>query len=298
MYTQYIYTNNFDDESLVRKSSVYDKQTLMTSVVRNLIICKYMMCTILMLQLCKEISSFHLKRTPNYFYHKLCTITNTFDSRSSTSIEANDDRINKHKSLVICGPSGVGKGTLINKLLSSYPEKFSLSVSYTSRNPREHEVDGKHYHFVDKEFLINDIKNGPIKYVEHAEVHSNLYGTRQDDVDAIHKDNKICILDIDVNGVKQLKVNYFPAIYVFIRPVSISALEQRLRDRNTESEAQIQLRLKNASNEIDYGDDSSNFDFVLTNDQLDECYMNLDRRIKEWFPQVFETKSLLNNHNH
>lgn len=281
----------------------------MFSALRNLIF----ISTMMILQFCREFSySFHLKRSYNYnYYHhnKLgivrCRLHQTRATTNNNSDNNNDvdccNIVGHHhhqpKSLVICGPSGVGKGTLINKLLVSYPQQFSLSVSYTSRKPRQHEVDGKHYHFVDKEFLMNDIKYGSIKYVEYAEVHSNIYGTRQDDIDAIHQDNKICILDIDCNGVKQLKSNQFSAIYVFIRPVSILVLENRLRSRNTESESQIQLRLHNARNEIDYGDKEGNFDYILINDQLDDSFMILNEKIKAWFPKVFESTLLLNN-NH
>lgn len=278
----------------------------MFSILKNLVV----ISTIIMLQFCREFSySFHLKRSHinnNYYHHykyKLSIIRCSLHQASITTKNTNnivpsneDDKDDDHhhdhsppKSLVICGPSGVGKGTLINKLLISYPEQFSLSVSYTSRKPRQHEVDGKHYHFVDKEFLMNDIKYGSIKYVEYAEVHSNIYGTRQDDIDAIHQENKICILDIDCNGVKQLKSNQFSAIYVFIRPISISVLEDRLRSRNTESESQIQLRLHNARNEIDYGDKQGNFDYILVNDQLDDSFMILNNKLKTWFPKVFES---------
>jgi guanylate kinase len=262
----------------------------------------------MMLQFCRKFSySFHLKRSYNHdYYHNKLSIIRCRLHHATTTINNDDtndgdgcNNIHHHqpKSLVICGPSGVGKGTLINKLLVTNPQQFSLSVSYTSRKPRQHEVDGKHYHFVDKEFLMNDIKYGSIKYVEYAEVHSNIYGTRQDDIDAIHQENKICILDIDCNGVKQLKRNQFSAIYVFIRPVSISVLENRLRSRNTESESQIQLRLHNARNEIDYGDKEGNFDYILINDQLDDSFMILNEKIKAWFPKVFESNLLLNN-NH
>jgi len=230
--------------------------------------------------------------------HQASKNINTFsfdDNNANNDDDHHHSNIYHPKSLVICGPSGVGKGTLINKLLQSYPQQFSLSVSYTSRKPRQHEIDGKHYHFVDKEFLTNDIKYGSIKYVEYAEVHSNIYGTRQDDVDAIHQENKICILDIDCNGVKQLRSNHFPAIYVFIRPISISILESRLRNRNTESESQIQLRLHNAKNEIDYGDKEGNFDYILINDQIDDSFMILNDKIKIWFPKVFESNLILNS---
>ncbi|KAJ1434715.1 P-loop containing nucleoside triphosphate hydrolase protein [Ochromonadaceae sp. CCMP2298] len=133
------------------------------------------------------------------------------------------------KSLVICGPSGVGKGTLIGKLLAQYPAKFGLSVSHTSRLPRPGEVDGEHYHFVEVGAIRRDIEAGPFKYLEHATVHANLYGTREDDVERVHAAGKVCVLDVDSNGVRQIKSISYPAKMVFIAPPSIDELEARLR---------------------------------------------------------------------
>ena len=190
------------------------------------------------------------------------------------------------RSLVVCGPSGVGKGTIINQLLQSYPSEFGLSVSHTSRLPRPGEVDGVHYHFVDRSFLEHDIASGPIKYVEHAEVHSNLYGTRQDAVDAVHKSGKVCVLDLDSSGVRQIKANNFPAKMLFIAPASYDVLEQRLRGRQTESEEQVRLRLHNARKEIKYGTHPGNFDAVLYNKQLDDSMRQLYKHLQLWFPQL------------
>ena len=188
------------------------------------------------------------------------------------------------KSLVICGPSGVGKGTTIGKLLSNHPTKFGLSVSRTSRKPREGEIDGVHYHFVDKETILQDIKFGKFKYIEHAEVHSNIYGTREDAVTSIHDAGKVCILDVDTEGVRQMKKNMFSAKYIFMTPLSIDVLEERLRNRGTETEAQIQLRLKNAKGEIEYGKTVGLFDEILVNDKVDETYNKLVDLIRLWFP--------------
>lgn len=187
------------------------------------------------------------------------------------------------RSLVICGPSGVGKGTLIGKLLASYPNKVGLSVSHTSRKPREGEVDGVHYNFVDKDFILQDIKSGPIKFIEYAEVHSNIYGTREDAVQKVHNDGKLCILDVDKKGVQQIKLSHLPAKFVFIAPESLTHLENRLRSRGTETEEQIQIRLRNAIAEIEYGN-SGEFDEVLVNDELEVTYNTLLTHMRTWFP--------------
>ena len=189
------------------------------------------------------------------------------------------------RSLVICGPSGVGKGTLINKLLSNYPNKMGLSVSHTTRKPRQGEVNGIHYHFSDKDFVMQDIKSGKIPYIEHAEVHANIYGTREDAVARVHDEGKLCILDVDKNGVKQIKKHGLPARFVFVAPKSVEVLENRLRSRGTETEEQIQLRLKNARSEMDYGLAKDNFDLVLVNENLDESYGTLVNQLRGWYPQ-------------
>lgn len=191
------------------------------------------------------------------------------------------------KSVVICGPSGVGKGTIINKLLCAYPDKLGLSVSHTSRAPRLGEIDGQHYHFVSRENLEKDIESGPIKFLEYAKVHSNLYGTRADAVEQVHRDGKLCLLDLDTKGVHQFKLSNFPAKYLLIIPPSIEVLESRLRSRGTESEDSIRLRVTNAKDEIQYGMVQGNFDAVVVNDNLDETYRDVLSCLKNWFPTHF-----------
>lgn len=191
--------------------------------------------------------------------------------------------------MIICGPSGSGKGTLINRLLSSHPDIFALSVSHTSRKPRPGEIDGYHYHFRSLDYLKNDIENGTIPYIEHAEVHGNLYGTRQDAVDSIHAQGKVCILDLDVKGVQQLKAAAFCGRFLFLAPPSLQDLEERLRGRQTESEESIQLRLANARAELAYGQGAGAFDQVLVNRQPDDAFQQLLKLMQTWFPSHFQS---------
>ncbi len=214
--------------------------------------------------------------------HKFCNSKYSLRRLSQMS----DNRDDPIQSVIICGPSGVGKGTLINKLLTDFPQRYALSVSHTSRAPRPGEINGVHYHFVDKEFMMNDIKNGPWKYLENAEVHGNLYGTREDAVRNIHQTGKICILDLDTCGVRQLKASKFPVYLVFVAPPSMRELETRLRGRGTEREEQIQTRVKNAQKEIEFGMEPGNVDVILTNDNFEEAYTRLVKQLDEWFPQI------------
>jgi guanylate kinase len=105
--------------------------------------------------------------------------------------------------LVLVGPSGVGKGTLIKIIQQAYPDQFGFCVSTTTRDPRPGEVNGKDYHFVEKETMQKQIEEG--KFVEYANVHTNIYGTSIAALDAVKSDSKVAILDIDVQGARNIK---------------------------------------------------------------------------------------------
>jgi len=175
--------------------------------------------------------------------------------------------------IIMCGPSGVGKGTLIDKLMAEFPQKFGFSVSHTTRAPRTGETDGKQYHFTTVEEMKKMIGEG--KFVEHANVHKNMYGTSKEAVEKVIRDGRICILDIDVQGAQQAKKSSLAARYIFISPPSAEELEKRLRLRGTEKEESIQTRLTNAKGEIDFSKTPEFFDLVLVNDNLEKCYQTL-----------------------
>ncbi|XP_074575074.1 guanylate kinase 1-like [Curcuma longa] len=184
---------------------------------------------------------------------------------------------NAPKPIVISGPSGVGKGTLINKLMKEFPSTYGFSVSHTTRAPREKELDGVHYHFTDRISMEKDIRDG--KFLEFASVHGNLYGTSIEAVEVVTDSGKRCILDIDVQGARSVRASSLDAIFVFICPPSFEELEKRLRARGTESEEQIQKRLRNAKAELDEANSPGLFDHVLVNDELELCYDNLKKLI-------------------
>lgn len=180
---------------------------------------------------------------------------------------------NVEKPIVISGPSGVGKGTLISKLMKEFPSMFGFSVSHTTRAPREKEQNGFHYHFSDRSVMERDIKDG--KFLEFASVHGNLYGTSVEAVEVVADAGKGCILDIDVQGARSVRTSSLDAIFIFISPPSFDELEKRLRARATETEEQIQKRLRNARAELEQGKSSGLFDHILVNDDLESCYENL-----------------------
>ena len=190
--------------------------------------------------------------------------------------------------VVLCGPSGVGKGSIISLVCKSFPTAVALSVSHTSRQPRSGEIDGFHYHFVSKDEMLLGIKKG--NFLEHAEVHGNLYGTSKAAVDAILERDRIPLLDIDVEGVKQMKVIGSQFKYVFVSPPSFQDLEGRLRRRSTETTDDINLRLGNAKRELEYGTEF-NFDYILVNDDLNGATQRLVHKLTSWYPQHFNDKS-------
>ncbi|XP_077214144.1 guanylate kinase 2-like isoform X2 [Tasmannia lanceolata] len=179
------------------------------------------------------------------------------------------------KPIVISGPSGVGKGTLISKLMRDFPSTFGFSVSHTTRAPRDKEMDGIHYHFTDRNVMEKDIQDG--KFLESAQVHENLYGTSIEAVETVTDSGKRCILDIDVQGARSVKASSLEVISIFICPPSFEELEKRLRARGTETEEQVQKRLRNAKAEIEQGKSSGLFDHILVNDDLETCYANLKK---------------------
>jgi guanylate kinase len=125
------------------------------------------------------------------------------------------------------------------------------------------------------------------KFIEHAQVHNNVYGTSLEAVSHVQSQGKICILDIDIQGVSRVKMaEFYPAPYfVFISPPSITHLEDRLRARNTETEETIRVRLENAAEEMQYGT-QLHFDKVLVNDGLERAFADLLRTLTEWYPYL------------
>lgn len=151
---------------------------------------------------------------------------------------------------VVTGPSGVGKSVLIKRLMSDVPGRVGFSVSHTTRDPRPGEVDGVDYHFVTRRTMENAIAAG--EFVEHAQVHGNLYGTSMSAVQAVIQRGLVCLLDIDIQGAESVRQSRLHprTSYVFLAPPSLEELERRLRGRGTETEERIQLRLGNARSEL------------------------------------------------
>ena len=148
--------------------------------------------------------------------------------------------------LVVSGPSGCGKGTVLKEVMQQ--QDLYYSVSLTTRAPRPGEVDGVQYHFVSKEQFEEMIARDEV--LEHAEFCGNYYGTPRDAVEAMRNEGKNVILEIEVQGAQQVMQKCPDAVSIFIAPPSMTELEKRLRGRGTEAEEVIQKRLATASGEL------------------------------------------------
>ena len=174
------------------------------------------------------------------------------------------------KLYVISGSSGVGKGTLLKMFLNKHPE-FKLSVSCTTRQPREGEIHGKNYFFVSQEEFNKLIENS--EFLEWAEFSGNMYGTQKAYVEEKLAEGKNMILELDTVGALNVKKTMPQACLIFILPPSFEELEARLRGRHTESEEAIQKRLNSVKTEIER---SEQFDYKVVNDDLNNALKELE----------------------
>jgi guanylate kinase len=172
--------------------------------------------------------------------------------------------------LVVSGPSGCGKGTICKELFKRNKELI-FSVSATTRKPRNGEIDGKNYFFIDEEKFKNMVKDK--EFLEYAYVHNNYYGTPKKFVLDEIKKGEAVILEIDVQGAVQVKAAYPEAVFIFLLPPSMDELKNRIIKRGTETEKDIETRLNNAFNELKYIDE---YDYIVINDEVIEAVEKIE----------------------
>lgn len=176
---------------------------------------------------------------------------------------------------MISGPSGAGKGTLVSRIREQHPS-LGLTVSATTREPREGEVEGESYYFLsDSEFARRVDAN---EFVEWAQVHGHRYGTLVSEVTSNLDAGRSLILEIDVQGAFQVKERFPEAILIFIMPPSLEVLAERLSARGTETPESLSLRLANAKEEIEL---ASRYDDIVVNDDLDDATAELLQVIQQ-----------------
>lgn len=204
----------------------------------------------------------------------------------STSISMPNDENKVLDPLIVCGPSGVGKGTIIAKFMEKMggSDQFGFTVSHTTRQPREGEVNGVHYHFVDMEEMKQQIQDG--KFLEFAEVHGNFYGTSLQSLGDVQDQGKRCLLDIDVEGVRSIKKIAWEMLiepkYLFIAPPSLDSLKERLVGRGTETAETLARRTANAKAEVEYGT-LQNFDAIVVNNDLDVACKDFSETVRKMY---------------
>ncbi len=188
---------------------------------------------------------------------------------------------------IISAASGTGKTTLVSRIVHHHDD-IRVSVSHTTRAPRENEQHGKHYYFVTKEKFMDLVGEGA--FLEHAEVFGNYYGTSVLGVQELTRQGVDVILEIDVQGAAQVREALPEAISIFILPPSLKVLEERLRKRETDSAEVIARRLNEAKHEIEQ---AFEFDYVLTNQDLVEAESDLLHIIKsQRFKQALQTEMI------
>ena len=186
--------------------------------------------------------------------------------------------------LVLGGPPGIGKTTLINMLCKAFPKSFGFCTSHTSREAKPGEEDGKDYHFTSKEDIQAGIDAG--KFVEFSVKHGVFFATSEASVQSVAEAGRVCIMDIDLEGVRQVKRSELRPHFVFISPPSMEVYEERLRARESETEDTIRQRLHAAEQEMSYAAVEGNFELVIVNEFLDETYDDLVEHLKKLYPNV------------
>ncbi len=186
---------------------------------------------------------------------------------------------NASKLLVFAAPSGAGKTTIVKHLLQKFPQQLAFSVSATTRPIREGEVDGKDYYFIDVNDFRTKIANGD--FLEYEEVYKGrLYGTLFSEIDRLTKKGKAVLFDIDVVGATNIKKKFGDsALLVFVKPPTKEALVERLKNRSTETEEEIQKRTAKMEYELSF---ETQFDMTLINDKLERAFIDAENIVSEF----------------
>lgn len=189
--------------------------------------------------------------------------------------------------IILSGPSGSGKDTVL-RALKEVDSDVKVSVSMTTRNPRQGDVDGVDYYFVTREYFEKKIAEN--KMLEYAEYAGNYYGTPADPVDEMLRQGKAVFLEIEVQGAEKIRKRYDSVISIFLMPPSMRVLEERLRGRGTEDEETIQHRLFIASEEIRRAPE---YDYVVINDTVDNAVDGIETIIKAERKKSFRNKNII-----
>lgn len=188
--------------------------------------------------------------------------------------------------LVISGPSGVGKGTVLHDLMNTQTN-LVYSVSATTRKKRDGEIEGVSYFYLSHEEFEKMIAED--KFLEYAHVHNNYYGTPKQFVEKKINEGKIVILEIDVQGALNIKKNTDNGVFIFLAPPSLNELKRRIVGRGTETDEDINIRMNNAKKELQYIKD---YDYIVVNDHLNSAITSVNEIINAEKHRVFREENL------
>ena len=177
---------------------------------------------------------------------------------------------NKGLLIVISGPSGAGKGTICKALLEKRQD-IEVSVSATTRNPRDGEIDGVNYHFLKKEDFLKKLEQGD--FLEYAQVYGNFYGTPKSNDEEVLESGKNVILEIDIQGALKVKEKATEGVFIFILPPSMEELKQRIIKRGSETPESLMTRFKSAYQEINY---VSKYNYAVVNDNVEDAVHKIE----------------------
>ena len=190
--------------------------------------------------------------------------------------------------IVVSGFSGAGKGTLMKELLARYPEDYALSISATTRNPREGEENGREYFFKTKEEFEKMIAKGEL--IEYAKYVENYYGTPRDYVESRLAEGKDVILEIEIQGALKVKETFPDTLLMFVTPPTAEELRSRLVGRGTETMDVIESRMRRACEEAEGMD---RYDYLIVNDDLGECVERMHSIIRGEHDRSFRNKEFM-----
>lgn len=189
--------------------------------------------------------------------------------------------------IILSGPSGSGKDTVLNKLTENRDD-IKISISMTTRQKRNDEIDGLNYYFVNREYFEKKIAdNNMLEYAEYAD---NLYGTPKAPVDEMLRNGKAVILKIEVQGAEKIRKIYPEVISIFLMPPSVRVLEERLRGRNSEDEETLNHRLVIAREEIRR---ASEYDYIVINDTVENAVAGIETIINAERQKTFRNKKII-----
>lgn len=190
--------------------------------------------------------------------------------------------------IVVSGFSGAGKGTLMHTLLERHPKRYALSVSATTRQPREGEIDGREYFFKSKEEFEKMIAKEEL--IEYARYVNNYYGTPRAYVEQKLEEGKDVILEIEIQGAMRIRQQFPDALLLFVTPPAASELKRRLVGRGTETPEVIANRLRRAAEEAEGMDQ---YDYLIVNDQLETCAAEMHQIIQGEHRKVFRNRQFM-----